>query len=252
VEALGLNSAQVREYVDTFFSREVLVDDQTAEELSEKFGSLSTEQRSLCVSLWAQDFDNQVKDAAYYVANLALEMIGSVLDTDVASLQYLYIGEIVEACSHATRAEQLVLTAALRRGSLRTPAVDVSALGSETEVSEVPVSLDNGWTRDARTLEFVNVNDVSQISEDDEVERSRRAYVLSAMSPLEAITLPTVHGLWLYDLGEMAHASHLLRSRTDIGFLVMGHPEIAGLDGGLYECHVDEGLLRRLRLEDRE
>lgn len=247
VESLGLSDHQVDTLVERFFGRPDLVDGRVLSWLHERFEGLDPVQGALCTSLWAQDFDNQIKDAGYYLANLSLSVIAANFGTDVSTLHHLSLAEIADACAMPNRSAQAVLTASLRRGSLFTPASSQPLDESTRTPVPVPVSLDNGSTRDTTVLEFVLVANLAQIADDVEAVRQQRVYVMAALSPLDAITLPAVHGLWLHGLGEMSHASHLLRSRADIGFLVLGHLRGANRIG-YFNCQIVDGVLTRDQL----
>ncbi|MFD8419551.1 hypothetical protein [Streptomyces sp. NPDC059466] len=243
VHSLSLTPAEQARLLGRFFDRDMLIDADTLVSILRPYRSDSKLLESMTVALWAQDFDNQIKDAAYLVAYNAIDRIASHLAIDRSLLHFLSVDEIAAACTDSARASQANLLAGLRSATvevLDSGALNEAAIEAPIQLSRIsqPIACDE-------VLEFVLADSFEDICDDSDSLRGRRVYVISALSPTEALHLPPVRGIWLFELGEMSHASHLLRVREDIGFIVLGRRQPMEKMLGTYSCKVVDSALVR-------
>jgi hypothetical protein len=219
-------AGEPQELIDRYFDRDRALHPEVAHaHVHNLFGSLDEGLEALLASLWYQEQDNQYKDALYHILNSALYRVCSYLNLSIEDARYLYPGELEMYMRGAISVGELHTMCRVRRGTgwFMTPRGGSSDTDFELRVRS-STREPSGITRD---LEVVRVMTLSEIGDRPEFERQNSMYVLPAATPLGCLDLPAVAALWLYELGDLAHAAHILRARRDISVLIFGQEEAA-------------------------
>jgi hypothetical protein len=187
---------------------------------------LSRLQESMLASLWYQEQDNQYKDGFYFIISEVLKRLAVEIDIPLESLLEADAEELFAVARGELTSAELVLRAELRSkgdtGSLR------HSVDSDSVCLDLRAMIGIRDSRILRRAEVVSVASLEKITMDGDEERKQRIYVLPSLTPLECLSAPIVGGIWLYELGELCHAAHILRSRGDISILIFGQRHDVG------------------------
>jgi hypothetical protein len=215
--------------ISKFFSREQLFRRDESQHAIDRISEmrLSPQQAQMLASLWYQEQDNQYKDALYYMLREALQGLSGKIEMPLSEILELYPSELSEVARDLD-----VLPEYRLRSQLRIRMPESFRISSIETVGDVPqmelrATIDPSAENQVRQLEVVHVPSLSVIRLDSEETRQGRVYATGTASPMDCLDVPAVGGLWLYGLGELSHAAHVLRSRGVFPILVFGQLKAA-------------------------